>query len=136
YAIRCICAHLQITTPFRIGSELGLPARMDKQERVISIAKKLDADLYINPIGSLTLYCPAIFRSQGLAFRFLRMDELSYPQFNQPFFPSLSIIDVLMFNSPSEVQTLLKRFSPAEGFVQPALKRACNLSEVRISATF
>lgn len=124
YAIRCICAHLQITTPFRIGSELGLPARMDKQERVISIAKKLDADLYINPIGGLALYCAALFRAHGLALRFLRMDELSYPQFNQPFVPSLSIIDVLMFNSPSEVQALLKRFSLVEGIEQPALQRA------------
>src|SRR5690606_3812692 len=104
--------------------ELGLPARMDKQERVISIAKKLDADLYINPIGGLTLYCPALFRAHGLALRFLCMDELSYPQFNQPFVPSLSIIDVLMFTSPSEVQALLKRFSLIEGIEQPALQRA------------
>ena len=125
YAIRCICAHLQIMTPIRIGSELGLPARMDKQERIIGIAQKLEADLYINPIGGLALYCPALFRAHGLALRFLRMDELSYPQFNQPFVPSLSIIDVLMFNSRSEVQALLKRFSLIDGIEQqPALQRA------------
>lgn len=119
-SIRRICAHLQIVTPIRIGSELGLPARMDKQERVVTIAHKMNAELYINPIGGTELYCPAYFRSHGLALRFLKMDDLSYPQFNHPFVPSLSIIDVLMFNSRNEAQALLKRFSLVEGIEQSA----------------
>ncbi|WP_417778960.1 WbqC family protein [Stutzerimonas xanthomarina] len=114
-SIRRICAYLQIATPIRIGSEMGLPARMDKQERVVTIAHKMNAELYVNPIGGTALYCPAYFRSNGLVLRFLQMDDLSYPQFNQPFVPSLSIIDVLMFNSRSEAQALLKRFSLVEG---------------------
>ena len=123
-AIRQICAYLGITTPIHIGSELDLPPPLDKQDRVITIAKKLGAERYINPIGGVALYCPALFRSYGLSLRFLRMDDLSYPQFKQPFVPSLSIIDVLMFNSRSEVQSLLKRFSLIEGIEQPALQRA------------
>lgn len=118
-SIRKICSHLQIATPIRVGSELGLPARMDKQERVVTLAHKLNAELYINPIGGTALYCPALFRSNGLALRFLRMDDLSYPQFNQTFVPSLSIIDVLMFNGQSETRALLKRFSLVEGIEQP-----------------
>ena len=121
HSIRRICAYLDIATPIRIGSELGFPARMDKQERVVSIAQKLDAELYINPIGGTALYCPAFFRAHGLLLRFLRMDELSYPQFKQPFVRSLSIIDVLMFNSRSEVQALLERFSLVEGIEQQAM---------------
>ena len=119
-SIRRICAYLQIATPIRIGSELGLPARMDKQERVVTIAHKMNAELYINPIGGTALYCPGYFRSNGLVLRFLRMDDLGYPQFNHPFVPSLSIIDVLMFNSRSEAQALLKRFSLVEGIEQSA----------------
>lgn len=124
HSIRCICAYLDITTPIRIGSELGFPARMDKQERVISIAKKLGAALYINPIGGVALYCPALFRTHGLSLRFLRMDDLSYPQFNQPFVPSLSIIDVLMFNSQKDAQALLERFSLVEGIEQQTALQA------------
>jgi len=124
HSIRCICAYLQITTPIRNGSELGLPARMDKQERVISIAKKLGAELYINPIGGMALYCPSQFRSHGLSLRFLRMDDIRYRQFNQPFVPSLSIIDVLMFNSPKDTRALLQRFSLIEGIDQQAALRA------------
>ncbi|TCD21427.1 hypothetical protein E0D86_12515 [Pseudomonas sp. IC_126] len=124
HSIRCICAYLQITTPIHIGSEMGLPARMDKQERVIGLTKKLDAERYINPIGGMALYCPALFRAYGLSLRFLRMDDLSYPQFGQPFVPALSIIDVLMFNSQSDVQGLLKRFSLVEGIEQQAALQA------------
>ncbi len=119
-SIRRICAYLQIATPIRIGSEMGLPARMDKQERIITIASKTKAELYINPIGGTALYSPAFFRAHGLALRFLRMDDLSYAQLNHPFVPSLSIIDVLMFNSRSEAQALLKRFSLVEGIAEPA----------------
>jgi hypothetical protein len=124
HSIRRICAYLQITTPIRIGSELGLPARMDKQERVIRIAQMLNAERYINPIGGMTLYCPSRFRAHGLSLRFLRMDDLSYPQLNQPFVPSLSIIDVLMFNSRSKTQALLKRFSLLEGIEQQTAQQA------------
>lgn len=118
-SIRRICAHLHIATPIRIGSELGLPARMDKQERVISIVQKMRGELYINSIGGTALYSHELFNRHGLTLRFLRMDDLSYPQLNHPFVPALSIIDVLMFNSRSEVQAMLKRFALVEGVEEP-----------------
>ena len=55
------------------------------------------------------------FRADGLLLRFLRMDDLTYPQFKHPFVPSLSIIDVLMFNSREQLKDLLLRFSVFEG---------------------
>ncbi|MFG3694095.1 WbqC family protein [Stutzerimonas stutzeri] len=124
YSIRSLCAYLGIATPIRIGSELGLPAQMDKQERVITIAKQLQAERYINPIGGLSLYCPALFRSHGLSLRFLRMDDLSYPQFKQPFVPALSVIDVLMFNNQDDARALLERFTLIEGIEQRAAQPA------------
>lgn len=119
-SIRALCSHLEIATPIRLGSEMGLPAQMDKQERVVRLAHKLGAEQYINPIGGTALYCPAYFRANGLVLRFLRMDELSYPQLGQPFVPSLSIIDVLMFNGRIGTRALLDRFSLVEGQPQPA----------------
>ncbi len=63
----------------------------------------------------MELYCPARFRADGLLLRFLRMDEVTYTQLKHPFVPSLSIIDVLMFNSREEIKELLQRFSVVEG---------------------
>ncbi len=88
---------------------------MDMQDRVIQIVHRMDGELYLNPIGGIELYCPARFRADGLLLRFLRMDDLTYPQFKHPLVPSLSIIDVLMFNSREQLKDLLLRFSVVEG---------------------
>ncbi|MDH0121493.1 MAG: WbqC family protein [Pseudomonas stutzeri] len=114
-ALRRICAYMDIRTPIYRGSSLALPAKMDMQDRVIQIVHRMDGELYLNPIGGIELYCPARFRADGLLLRFLRMDDLTYPQFKHPFVPSLSIIDVLMFNSREQLKDLLLRFSVVEG---------------------
>jgi len=114
-SLRCLCAYLNIRTPIYRGSSLGLPAKMDMQDRVIQITHRMDGELYLNPIGGMELYCPARFRADGLLLRFLRMDDITYAQLKHPFVPSLSIIDVLMFNSREEIKELLKRFSVVEG---------------------
>ncbi|MGE4407222.1 WbqC family protein [Pseudomonas sp.] len=114
-SIRRLCAYLDIETPIYCGSSLGLPAKMEMQDRVIQICHRMDGELYLNPIGGLELYCPTRFRADGLLLRFLRMDDITYAQFKHPFVPSLSIIDVLMFNSRDEIKELLQRFCVVEG---------------------
>lgn len=125
HSIRRLCDHLQIETPISLGSEMGLPERMDKQERVVRITQRLGAERYLNPIGGLDLYCPSYFDAHGLQLRFLRMDDLTYPQFGKPFVPALSIIDVLMFNGRDATHALLGRHSLIEGRPQaPTLQQA------------
>ncbi len=113
-ALRCLCAYMNIRTPIYRGSSLGLPAKMEMQDRVIQITHRMDGELYLNPIGGMDLYCPARFRADGLLLRFLRMDDIAYPQLKHPFVPSLSIIDVLMFNSREALKDLLQCFSVVE----------------------
>ncbi|WP_394375752.1 WbqC family protein [Stutzerimonas frequens] len=116
HSLRRLCAYLDIRTPIYRGSSLDLPARMDMQERVIQITHRMDGELYLNPIGGMELYCPARFRADGLLLRFLRMDDdVVYPQLKHAFVPSLSIIDVMMFNSREQLKGLLLRFSVVEG---------------------
>jgi hypothetical protein len=38
------------------------------------------------------------------------MYDIEYPQFDEQFIPNLSIIDVLMFNSKREIETLLNDY--------------------------
>ena len=119
-ALRCLCAYMNIRTPIYRGSSLGLPAKMEMQDRVIQITHRMDGELYLNPIGGMDLYCPARFRADGLLLRFLRMDDIAYPQLKHPFVPSLSIIDVLMFNSREALKDLLQCFSVVEGYEKRA----------------
>jgi hypothetical protein len=82
------------------------------QDRVIEICKIFDADHYINPIGGVDLYENALFNQQGIKLSFLQTsDKIKYHQWNDTFTPNLSIIDILMFNSKSEVLSLLEAYS-------------------------
>ncbi len=128
HSIIQLCRYLQIDTPLYRLSEMGIPEPVDKQERIIRLTRALGGKRYINPIGGTQLYCPAAFHAQGLELRFLRMDALTYPQLKHPFVPSLSIIDVLMFNAREQAQQLLERFSLCEGAEPADLQTASGFS--------
>jgi hypothetical protein len=53
---------------------------MDKQDRIISVTKALKGTPYLNSIGGLLLYCRDYFQASDLQLRFIRMDEIRYPQ--------------------------------------------------------
>lgn len=109
-ALKMVCQHLGISTRFVLSSSLSIAPGLQGQERVIFINKLLKADTYINPIGGAELYSKEAFRRQGLALQFLKSQDILYPQFEEGFIPSLSIIDVLMFNPRVAVCKLLQQF--------------------------
>ncbi len=77
---------------------------------MIGINRFLEADKYINPIGGLKLYDKSSFRQHGLELVFLKSRPVTYPQQCDTFIPFLSIIDVMMSNSPIEIKHLLMEF--------------------------
>lgn len=80
------------------------------QDRIIDICKKEQINTYINPIGGQELYSRETFKDNGIELKFIKMEEIYYSQFNNEFIPNLSIIDVLMFNSLEEINTLLNKY--------------------------
>jgi hypothetical protein len=84
--------------------------RLKGEDRVIAICGAEQANEYINVAGGRELYSPARFRAHGLALQFIRPKLVEYPQFTNPFVPSLSIIDVLMFNQRERVKELLDSY--------------------------
>jgi hypothetical protein len=76
-------------------------------ERVAAICSALGATTYINPVGGAHLYSESFFNQRGLNLEFLRPRLEVYAQGNTPFVPSLSIIDVLMFNDFSSVARMM-----------------------------
>ncbi len=107
-----LCAYLGINTKILQGSKVLPASGLTGQDRVIEICKIFNADHYINPIGGVDLYESALFNQQGITLSFLQTsDKINYHQWNDTFTPNLSIIDVLMFNSKSEVLSLLEAYS-------------------------
>lgn len=82
-------------------------ADLKGQDRILDICRQERADIYINPIGGMDLYDRAGFSNQGLSLYFLRPRPISYSQGKGDHVAWLSIMDVLMFNEPTEVRRLL-----------------------------
>lgn len=82
-------------------------AHLKGQDRILDICRQERADIYINPIGGVDLYDRASFSNQDLSLYFLRPRPISYSQGKGDHVAWLSIMDVLMFNEPTEVRRLL-----------------------------
>jgi len=111
HSVRTLCEYLHIETPILISSELAIDTGEGAQSRVIAIVKRVGGDVYINPYGGIDLYDPVVFAQNGIALNFLRMDDVQYRQYGDAFVPFLSIIDVLMFNLPTDVREILTHYS-------------------------
>jgi hypothetical protein len=107
-----ISKYLQLNTQFEVSSvnyssSLGL----EKAERLIAICKQKGSDWYINPSGGKELYQKDAFKKEGITLSFIENELLPYTQFGNEFVNGLSIIDVLMFNTPEETKKLMNRYS-------------------------
>lgn len=107
HSLRELMAYLGLMTPLVATSRVYDNAALRGQERILDICQREDATDYLNPIGGAQLYEHAAFRQRGLSLRFLKSRMVSYDQGGLPHIPDLSIIDVLMYNSPPVVRDLL-----------------------------
>ncbi len=111
YSLKNILAYLKVKTPIIKSSDTYVNKDKKGVNKVIAICKARRANIYINPIGGLTLYSKDYFAQYGIALFFLKTTNLKYSQFNNPFIPNLSIIDFLMFNSHQEAKSALDGFT-------------------------
>ena len=110
-----LAEHLGIATKFVNSSELNkADAGLAGQDRIIHICRATQADAYYNSIGGMPLYDQKAFVEAGINLRFIQPRPHIYEQFGQAFVPNLSILDALMFNSPAQIQDLLRQFELVE----------------------
>ena len=107
-SIKTVCAYLDIKTELIVSSELDMDHSLRKEQRVIAICKVLEATDYINPIGGVNLYNKQDFTEQSLKLHFQQVEPYLYIQFNNEFVPHLSIVDVVMFNTMTELNNLIQ----------------------------
>ena len=109
-SIKSICHYLNIETDIVVSSSINIDHSLKSQEKVISISEKLGADTYVNPHGGIDLYEREAFKREGVDLNFIIPDLKEYQQYNETFISSLSIIDVIMFNSVDEVKNKLEEY--------------------------
>jgi hypothetical protein len=110
HSITEVSSYLGLNTEFVSTATHYGNSELKAKDRVIDICHREAADTYINPIGGMELYSKEDFRKNGLELYFIRSRSITYNQFRHDFVPWLSIIDIMMFNSPSEIRELLTAF--------------------------
>lgn len=102
------CAYLGVETEIVVASDVEGETDLRGQDRVVNLCRQLRADEYVNPIGGLDLYDAGYFVEQDIKLDFIRTTDVAYTQFDSPFQPNLSIVDVMMFNDPGQISMFLK----------------------------
>lgn len=103
HSVMLTCQYLGITTTIRVSSSIAIDHTLKSQDKVLALCTALNASHYINSMGGQTLYTKEAFAQKNIALYFLQTKPFEYSQFNNVFVPWLSIIDVLMFNSPEVI---------------------------------
>jgi hypothetical protein len=106
-SLKAVAKLLDIRTSFVDSSTMYGNAHLKGEERVLAICRSEGASEYVNVQGGRELYSCQRFEAEGLRLAFIEPRPLEYRQFGGPFVPSLSIVDVLMFNPPEKVRQYL-----------------------------
>lgn len=104
------CSYINIPVVLRVSSESYASGSEDRVERLIDICVRENCNIYLNSSGGMQLYDKDYFASRGIELKFVEPTVVSYRQFGEAFVPRLSILDVLMFNSPDAVRHMLREY--------------------------
>lgn len=110
YSIKEICNYLGIETKLILSSQINKNTNLRGQNKIIDICKILGANEYINAIGGKSLYSIDEFSLNGIQLKFLRTEDIMYQQFTNEFVPSLSVIDIMMFNSQEKINQIINNY--------------------------
>jgi hypothetical protein len=109
YSIVQICKYLGITTDIRVSSTIDIDHALQSQEKVLALCQATNAKTYLNAIGGMELYSKEVFQDKGVELKFIKSRPFEYEQFDEPFVPWLSMLDVLMFNPLDAVKDCVNK---------------------------
>ncbi|HVG14701.1 MAG TPA: WbqC family protein [Chitinophagaceae bacterium] len=110
--LKAVCDYIGINYKIEISSQMNLDYSNVKNtdDWAIRISEQLGASEYWNPGGGVTLYDKAKFQNSNIKLSFLQPNLTPYNQHRTSFEPGLSIIDVMMFQSPAEIKAMLQDY--------------------------
>ncbi|MBN3752836.1 WbqC family protein [Paraburkholderia sp. Tr-20389] len=108
--LQVVCDYLGLPFNYRICSELSLslPEKLPAGGWAPAICSALGASGYVNPVGGRELFDATDFASRNISLEFLSFEHFEYGTGPYQFESGLSILDVLMWNSPQTVVDALR----------------------------
>jgi len=109
HLLHCVCDYLSISFDYEFCSEMDLPETVINHVggRVLGISKHLHVARYVNPPGGKSIYHKYEWESNNIQLQFLSSNLPHYSQRRKESIMGLSIIDVMMFNSQSDISAML-----------------------------
>jgi hypothetical protein len=109
YAIRLICEYIAIEFNYSIYSQddITIFKTREADDLALEISKALGIKSYYNLIGGKSFYNKSKYERENIDIKFLKLNLYEYNQRKAKFEPGLSIIDVMMFNSPDTICKML-----------------------------
>lgn len=112
-SLQSVCSYLDITTDISIFSAMNMnidPVH-SPDEWALNICKKIPGvEEYWNPPGGMSFFDRDKYTANGIKLYFHEIQLESYNQKRSEFEPGLSILDVMMFNSPQEINDMLDKY--------------------------
>lgn len=108
-----VCECLGFRKNIEVFSKMGLKVEdaLAPDEWALNICKAIEgADEYWNPIGGLSFFDRTKYEKADIKICFQEMVLTPYRQLGNEFEPGLSIIDVMMFNTPEAINQMLDDF--------------------------
>ena len=109
-SLACVQEYLGIATPLIRSSSLEAGQGLRAADRILAICAARGAETYVNAPGGRELYDKDLFRAHGVDLKFIQPGQVTYAQLGAAFVPNLSILDVMMFNTPADIRDMLTRF--------------------------
>ena len=103
--LRWVCTHLEIHTPLQF-SQTYQP-QGTKTERVISIARKAKATIYLSGPAGKNYIEPELFEQADIQLEYKQYNYPEYEQLYPPYDPAISVLD-LMFMKGADAKFYLE----------------------------
>jgi hypothetical protein len=112
HCLETVCRYIGLRYHIEIAGQLHLDytAVQEADEWALQISRQLGASEYINPPGGSSFFNRAKYEANNIQLWFLHPHLRAYDQGRQKFEPGLSIIDVMMFNTPEQIRSLLQEY--------------------------
>jgi hypothetical protein len=112
HVIKSVCKYLAMEFNYEIYSEMDVEVEEAScpDEWGLNFCKAMGVTEYINPEGGMHFVNRKKYEESNIKLKFLVYQHPPYDQKRREFMPSLSIIDMMMFNAPERINEMLEQF--------------------------
>ena len=110
HSLQVICDYLGVDTKISVFSDYSFSKEINNispDEWALEICKKKKCYSYINAIGGKDFFDTDKYISNGIDIKFIEHENIEYRGLEGEINSNLSILDILMYNSPEEINKML-----------------------------